>query len=114
MIGCAIEVHRALGPGLLESAYQQCLAYELKLNGIPFRTEVPVPIAYKGIQLECGYRLDFVVDDRLILELKSVDEITGIHRAQLLTYLKLTGIPTRLLINFNVARLIDGLERFKL
>ncbi|HPC19385.1 MAG TPA: GxxExxY protein [Kiritimatiellia bacterium] len=114
VIGCAIEVHRALGPGLLESAYQQCLAYELKLNGIPFRTEVPVPIAYKGIQLECGYRLDFVVDDRLILELKSVDEITGIHRAQLLTYLKLTGIPTGLLINFNVARLIDGLERFKL
>ena len=114
VIGCAIEVHRALGPGLLESAYQQCLAYELKLNGIPFRTEVPVPIAYKGIQLECGYRLDFVVDARLILELKSVDEITGIHRAQLLTYLKLTGIPTGLLINFNVARLIDGLERFKL
>jgi len=114
VIGCAIEVHRALGPGLLESAYQQCLAYELKLNGIPFRTEVPVPIAYKGIQLECGYRLDFVGDDRLILELKSVDEITGIHRAQLLTYLKLTGIPTGLLINFNVARLIDGLERFKL
>lgn len=113
VIGCAIEVHRALGPGLLESAYQHCLAHELKLSGIPFRTEVPVPIAYKGIRLECGYRLDFVVEDRLILELKCVDEITGIHRAQLLTYMKLTAIPTGLLINFNVARLVDGLERFK-
>ena len=114
VIGCAIEVHRALGPGLLESAYQQCLMHELKLNGIPFQAELSVPVAYKGLQLDCGYRLDLVVAGQVILELKSVEEIAGIHRAQLLTYLKLTGIRTGLLINFNVARLVDGIERFKL
>jgi GxxExxY protein len=114
VIGCAIEVHRALGPGLLESAYQQCLIHELKLNGIPFQAEKPVPVAYKGLQLDCGYRLDLVVDGRLILELKSVEELSGIHEAQLLTYMKMTGIQTGLLINFNVGRLIDGVKRFKL
>ena len=114
VIGCAIEVHRALGPGLLESAYQQCLAHEMKLHGIPFVAEQPVPVEYKGIRLDCGYRLDFVVDGCLILELKSIGEITGIHQAQLLTYMKMTGIRTGLLINFNVCRLVDGIERFKL
>ena len=114
VIGCAIEVHRALGPGLLEPTYQQCLAHELGLNGIPFRSECPVPVEYKGIRLECGYRIDLLVEDRLILELKSVEEIAGIHKAQLLTYLKLSGIQTGLLINFNVRRLVDGIERFKL
>ena len=114
VIGCAIEVHRALGPGLLESAYQQCLTHEMKLNGIPFVAEQPVPVEYKGIRLDCGYRLDFVVDGCLILELKSIGEITGIHQAQLLTYMKMTGIRTGLLINFNVCRLVDGIERFKL
>lgn len=114
VIGCAIEVHRALGPGLLESTYQQCLAHELKLQGIPFRTEHPLPIEYKGVRLDCGYRLDILVNDCLILELKSVDEIAGIHKAQLLTHMKLSGIHTGLLINFNVRRLIDGVERFKL
>lgn len=114
VIGCAIEVHRALGPGLLESAYQQCLAHELKLNGIPFQAEYPVPVEYKGIQLDCGYRLDLLVDGRLILELKSIDAITGIHEAQLLTYMKMTRIQTGLLINFNVGRLVDGIKRFKL
>jgi GxxExxY protein len=114
VIGCAIEVHRVLGPGLLESTYQQCLAHELQLNCIPFKLEHPMPVEYKGVRLDCGYRVDIVVDDRLILELKAVDEVHGIHRAQLLTYMKLSGIGTGLLINFNVQRLADGIERFKL
>lgn len=114
VIGCAIEVHRALGPGLLESTYQQCLAHELHLKGVPFRLEHPMPVAYKGVRLDCGYRIDVLVDDRLILELKAVDEVTGIHKAQLLTYMKLSGIDTGLLINFNVKRLVDGIDRFRL
>ena len=114
VIGCAIEVHRALGPGLLESAYQHCLVHELRLGGIAFQAEVAVPVEYKGLRLECSYRLDVIVENRLILELKSVDAILGIHEAQLLTYMKLTRIPTGLLINFNAARLVDGLRRFKL
>ena len=113
-IGCAIEVHRALGPGLLESAYQQCLVHELKLSGIPFQAEYPVPVEYKGIRLDCGYRIDILVDNRLILELKSVDALTGIHEAQLLTYMKMTRIQTGLLINFNACRLVDGIKRFRL
>ncbi len=113
-IGCAIEVHRALGPGLLESAYQQCLARELKLNGISFQFEYPVPVEYKGIRLDCGYRIDILVDGQLILELKSVDAITGIHEAQLLTYMKLMGIRTGLLINFNSGKLVNGIKRFRL
>ena len=92
----------------------QCLAHELKLNGIPFQAEYPVPVEYKGIRLDCSYRLDLVVDNRLILELKCVEALTGIHEAQLLTYMKLTGMTTGLLINFNVGRLVDGLKRFKL
>ena len=114
VIGCAIEVHRALGPGLLESTYQQCLTHELGLNAIPFRSECSMPVEYKGFRLDSGYRIDILVEDRLILELKSVEEIAGIHKAQLLTYMKLSRIPTGLLINFNVRRLIDGIERFKL
>jgi len=114
VLGCAIEVHRTLGAGLLESTYQQCLAYELSLNGIPFRLEHPMPVEYKGIRLDCGYRIDVLVDDRLILELKAVEKIKGIHKAQLLTYMKLARIETGLLINFNVKRLIDGIHRFKL
>lgn len=111
--GCAIAVHRALGPGLLESAYQQALARELSLNGISFKMEVPLAVEYKGVQLDCGYRLDFVVEDTLILELKSVDGLKGIHTAQLLTYLKLSEYKTGLLINFNVERLVDGIKRLK-
>ncbi len=114
VIGCAIEVHRVLGPGLLESTYQQCLAHELQLNSIAFKLEHPMPVAYKGIHLDCGYRIDLLVEDRLILELKSVQEISGIHKAQVLTYMKLSGVPTGLLINFNVSRLADGVSRFKL
>ena len=114
VIGCAIEVHRTLGPGLLESTYQQCLAYELSLNKIPFKLECPIPVKYKGVRLDCGYRIDVLVDNRLILELKAVEEIKGIHKAQLLTYMKLAQLTTGLLINFNVRRLVDGIQRFKL
>ena len=114
IIGCAIEVHRVLGPGLLESTYQQCLAHELQLNGIAFKLEHPMPVEYKGIRLDCGYRIDVLVDDRLILELKAVDKVSGIHKAQLLTYMKLSGVDTGLLINFNVQKLTDGIQRFEL
>ena len=114
IIGCAIEVHRNLGPGLLESTYQQCLAHELKSNDIAFQLECPIPVEYKGIRLDCGYRIDFLIDNRVILELKAVEEIHGIHKAQILTYMKLTQIQTGLLINFNVQRLVDGIRRFKL
>ena len=86
-----IEVHRALGPGLLESTYQQCLARELSLNGIPFTLEQPLPVSYKGIQLDCGYRIDLLIDNGLIVELKAVESVKEIHKAQLLTYMKLSG-----------------------
>ena len=114
VIGCAIEVHRVLGPGLLESTYQHCLAHELHLNGIAFNLEHPLPVEYKGIKLDCGYRIDILVENRLIIELKAVDEIRGIHTAQLLTYMKLSKLDTGLLINFNVKRLKDGIQRFKI
>jgi GxxExxY protein len=113
VIGCAIEVHKTLGPGLLESTYQQCLAHELSINQILFKKEVGLPVDYKGVKLDCGYRLDLVVDDRLIVELKAVDEVTGLHQAQLMTYLKLARIQLGLLINFNVTRLVDGVHRIR-
>jgi GxxExxY protein len=112
IIGLAIEVHRVLGPGLLESTYQHCLAHELNTHGIPFLAEHPLPVSYKGTRLDCGYRIDLLVDGQLILELKAVEAVAAIHRAQLLTYLRLSGIRTGLLINFNVQRLTDGIERF--
>jgi len=114
VIGCAIEVHRALGPGLLESTYEQCLARELNLAGLGFKLQWPLPVEYKGTRLDCGYRVDVLVEDRLIVELKAVEHVLGIHRAQLLTYMKLAGIQTGLLINFNVTVLKDGLQRFVL
>jgi len=114
VIGCAIDVHRALGPGLLESTYQQCLAHELGLKGIEFRLEHPIPVQYKEIRLDCGYRVDLLIEDELIVELKSVEELKGIHEAQLLTYMKLARIPQGFLINFNVKRLRDGLRSFVL
>jgi len=113
VIGCAIEVHRTLGPGLLESTYQQCLAHEMSLNDIPFRLECSLPVEYKGMRLDCGYRMDIVVDERLILELKAVEKVKEIHKAQLLTYMKLAKVKTGLLINFNVRRLVNGIQRFK-
>jgi GxxExxY protein len=114
VIGCAIEVHRVLGPGLLESTYEQCLAYELGQAGIEFELQRPLPVIYKSIRLDCGYRVDLLVNNQLILELKSVDAIQGIHQAQLLTYMKLAAIKTGLLINFNVTKLKDGIQRFVL
>ena len=114
VIGCAIEVHRALGPGLLESAYEQCLARELAQIGIRFQLQYPQPFEYKGIHLDCGYRIDLLVEGVLILELKSVDKLTAIHEAQLLTYMKLANVKTGLLINFNVTKLKDGIKRFVL
>ena len=114
VIGCAIEVHRVLGPGLLESTYQQCLARELHLNNIIFKLECPLPVEYKGIRLDCGYRVDMLVENELILELKAVDAIKGIHEAQLLTYMKLSNIKQGFLMNFNVRRLKDGLKSFVL
>ncbi len=111
IIGAAIEVHRALGPGLLESAYEECLCQELGLRGIAFERQVPLPVEYKGIKLDCGYRLDLVVEDHIIVELKSVNRIDPIHEAQLLTYLRLKRERLGLVINFNVAVLKDGVRR---
>jgi GxxExxY protein len=114
VIGCAIEVHRELGPGLLESTYEQCLAHELRLSGISFQLQHPQAVLYKGIRLDCGYRLDMLVERELIVELKSVEQIRGIHEAQLLTYMKLAAVKTGLLLNFNVTMLKDGIKRFVL
>ena len=114
VIGCMIEVHRALGPGLLESTYQHCLARELELNNISYKVEHPLPVEYKGVKLDCGYRIDLFIRDKVIVELKSVDAIKDIHKAQLITYMKLARIDTGLLVNFNVELLRDGIKRFKL
>ena len=114
VIGCAINVHRELGPGLLENAYEQCLAHELSLNGIACHLQKPIPVSYKGVNLDCGYRIDMLVDDRLIIELKSVERLLPIHEAQLLTYMRLAKLSVGLLINFNVKYLKDGIKRFVL
>jgi len=111
IIGAAIEVHRELGPGLLESSYEICLARELELRGISFDFELPLPLEYKGVRLDCGYRLDLLVAGAVIVEVKSVEKLAPIHDAQLLTYLKLTGVKVGLLINFNVVVLKAGLKR---
>ncbi|EFK09189.1 conserved hypothetical protein [delta proteobacterium NaphS2] len=114
VIGAAIEVHRHLGPGLLESTYQQCLARELRLNHIDFNMEYPLPVEYKGIRLDCGYRIDMFIENMLVLELKSVDRLKRIHEAQLLSYMKLAGVEHGFLINFNVEVLKQGLKSFVL
>jgi GxxExxY protein len=114
VIGCSIEVHRLLGPGLLESTYEQCLARELDLKGIAYKLQHALPVDYKGTRLDCGYRVDIMVEDQLILELKSIEEIRDIHKAQLLTYMKLAGVKIGLLINFNVKVLRSGIKRFVL
>jgi len=111
IIGAAIEVHRALGPGLLESAYKICLMQELTLRGIRFQSEVILPVRYKGIELDCGYRIDLLIEDKIILELKAVDALTKVHEAQLLTYLKLSGKRVGLLINFNSPVLRNSIVR---
>jgi GxxExxY protein len=114
IIGAAIEVHRQLGPGLLEAAYEECLAYELNLRQIPFERQKPIPLTYKGVHLDCGFRIDLLVGDLVIVELKSVESLTSIHEAQMLTYLKLTGCQLGLLVNFNVVKLVNGIRRMVL
>ena len=111
VIGRAIEVHRALGPGLLESAYEICLRRELSLRGIPFERQVAIPVEYKGVKLDCGYRADLIVAGKILVEIKSVDQLAPIHEAQLLSYLKLSGLKIGLLINFNERVLTHGIRR---
>jgi GxxExxY protein len=111
IIGAAIEVHRQLGPGLLESTYKACLAHELAERGIAYVCEVPLPVEYKGVRLDCGYRLDLIVEQTVIVELKSVDALHPVHEAQLLTYMKLSNHRVGLLINFNVTMLKSGIRR---
>ena len=111
IIGAAIEVHRTLGPGLLESAYTQCLCYELTLQNLPFTLEQPLPVLYKGLKLDCGYRLDLIVANAVIVEIKAVERLIPVHSAQLLTYLRLGACKAALLINFNVPLLREGIVR---
>lgn len=114
IIGCAINVHRVLGPGLLESAYEECLAFEFKEAGLQFDRQKPVPVVFKEIKLECGYRIDILVENKIVIELKSVDQLAPIHDAQILTYLKFSNKNTGLLINFNVTLLKNGIKRYLL
>jgi GxxExxY protein len=114
IIGAAIEVHRGLGPGLLESAYEACLVYELRLRKLKVECQKPLPIFYKDVMLDCGYRLDLVIENEVIVEIKSVNTILAIHEAQLLSYLKLSDYKRGLLINFNVKMLKDGIRRMKI
>ena len=114
IIGLAIQVHRSLGPGLLETVYRQCLAHELSRHGIAFRMEQPIPVAYNEVKIDCAFRADLIVEDRVIVELKSVDRILPVHQAQLLTYLRLSGLRLGLLINFNTKVLKSGIRRFVL
>ena len=113
IIGAAIDVHRELGPGLLESAYQACLEYDLARKGVPFVRQVALPLTYQGMRLDCGYRIDFVVEEKVIIEVKSVDGIAPIHYAQVITYLKLGNWPVGLLLNFNVAAMHQGTHRIE-
>jgi GxxExxY protein len=114
VIGLAIEVHRALGPGLLESAYEECLCFELREHGHSFERQRPLPVIYKSVRLDCGYRMDVVVENRLILELKTIERLLPVHSAQLLTYLRLSGIRTGLILNFHAPVLRDGIKRMVL
>jgi len=114
IIGAAIEVHILLGPGLLESAYEECLAREFFLRGIPFERQKPAPVVYKDVKLECGYRMDFLVGGQIVVELKAVEALAPVHEAIVLTYLRLSGCRLGLLINFNVPLLRDGIRRYAL
>jgi len=114
IIGAAIEVHKFLGPGLLESAYEECLCYELANRGLKYERQKPIPVVYKEIKLECGYRVDIIIENKILVELKSVDAINPIHEAIVLTYLKFSTIRIGLLINFNVTQLKNGIKRFVL
>jgi len=112
IIGCAIEVHRNLGPGLLESAYEECMAYELEKAGLKTKRQVPTPVVYKDVKLDCGYRIDMLIENLIVIELKVVDEINPVHEAQVLTYMKFSKMNFGLLINFNVTALKNGIRRF--
>ena len=112
IIGCCIEIHKELGPGLLESAYEECLAYELNNAGLFFERQKPIPVRYKEIYIEYGYRMDFVVENQVIIEIKSVEAISIVHTAQILTYMKFAEMNAALLINFNVSILKNGIKRF--
>ena len=112
IIGCAIEVHNILGPGLLESAYEECLSFELEKNGLSYKRQWPTPVVYKDIRIDYGYRIDILVEDMVVVELKVVDEINPVHEAQILTYLKFSGMKIGLLINFNVTSIKNGVRRF--
>ncbi len=114
VIGLAIDVHRELGPGLLESAYEECLCFELRQNGIAHIRQAPLPVLYKDMRLDCGYRMDILVDNTLIVEIKAVERLMPIHDAQILTYLRLSGCKIGLLMNFNSVMLKDGLRRLVL
>ena len=114
IIGCAIEVHKNLGPGLLESAYEECLSYELIKKGLDIKRQKPTPVVYKEIKLECGYRIDILVENVVVVELKVVDEFNPVHEAQILTYMKFANKTLGLLINFNVTALKYGIKRFKI
>ena len=114
IIGCAIEVHKILGPGLLESAYEECLTYELSKAGLIYQRQKPVPVVYKTIKLECGYRIDLLVENEVVIELKSIDVFAPVHTAQILTYMKYAKKKIGLLINFNVTKLVDGIKRYVL
>ena len=111
VIGSCIDLHRQLGPGLLESAYEECLCFELAQRGVRFERQKPLPVHYKTVKLDCGYRLDLVVEQKIIIELKAVEKLLPVHEAQVLTYLKLSGLTLGLLINFNVPVLKDGIKR---
>jgi GxxExxY protein len=114
VIGLAIDVHRHLGPGLLESAYEECLCFEFKQAGIEHRRQVPLPVVYKDVRLDCGYRIDILVRQQMIIEIKATERIVPVHEAQILTYLRLSGYKIGLLLNFNSVVLKDGLRRFVL
>ncbi|HUY92138.1 MAG TPA: GxxExxY protein [Pirellulales bacterium] len=114
IVGAAIEVHRALGPGLLESAYEECLCREFELRRVRFQRQIALPVSYRGLQLDCGYRMDLVVEEKVVLEIKAVESLAPIHEAQLMTYLKLSGLRAGLLMNFNVVLMKDGIKRIVL
>ncbi len=114
IIGAAIEVHKHLGPGLLESAYEECLCHELALRSIPFQKQVPLPVVYKGVKLDCGYRIDLLVKNEVVVELKAIESVLPVHEAQALTYMRLGGWKVGLIINFNVPIVVKGIKRLVL
>ena len=114
VIGCAIEVHRTLGPGLLESVYEKCLVYELAQKGLTVETQKELPVCYKDVRIDCGFRMDLLVEKIVLVEIKAVERVTAVHEAQVLTYMKLAGVKVGLLINFNEKLLKDGIKRFVL